>query len=147
MNKAFVREPEPDGRGYCPRCSALGVPVGTLTLDAHVAEGSRKHLGDAAWFCSYSRCNIAYFNDFEAMVTVEELRAPVYPKDPEVPICPCFGFRLTDIEADVRDGTPSRIRELLAKSKSPEARCRTLAADGKCCLPEVQRLYLKLRDQ
>jgi hypothetical protein len=146
MNKAFVREPEPDGRGFCPRCSALGIAVGALTLDAHVVEGSRSRLGNAAWFCSYSRCGVAYFNEFDAVVAVEELKSPVYPKDDDVPICPCFGFELTDIEADVRDGAPSRIRELLAKSKSPDARCRTLAADGKCCLTEVQRLYMKLKD-
>jgi hypothetical protein len=80
------------------------------------------------------------------VVSVEGLKSLVYPKDSDVPICPCFGFELTDIESDVRDGTPRRIRELLAKSKSPNARCRTLAADGKCCMSEVQRLYIRLRD-
>jgi len=47
MNKAFVREPEPDGRAYCPKCSAFGTAVGSLTLNAHVLERSRKRLGDA----------------------------------------------------------------------------------------------------
>ena len=28
MNKAFVREPDDDGRAYCPRCNSLGAPVG-----------------------------------------------------------------------------------------------------------------------
>jgi hypothetical protein len=144
MNKAFVREPEPDGRGYCPQCDALGIAVGALTLDAHVLEGSQKHLGETAWFCSYPRCGVAYFNEFDAVVEVEELKSPVYPKDDTLPICPCFGFERTDIEADVSDGTPHRIRELLAKSKSPDARCRTLAADGKCCMTEVQRIYMRL---
>jgi hypothetical protein len=147
MNKAFVREPESDGRGYCPRCGALGIAVGSLTLDAQFLEGSRKRVADAGWFCSYARCGVAYFNEFEIIVAVEELKTPVYPKDSDVPICPCFGFELTDIEADIRDGTPLRIRELLAKSKSPDAHCRTLAANGKCCLPEVQRLYMRLREQ
>ena len=27
MNKAFVREPDFDGRAFCPRCGALGLPV------------------------------------------------------------------------------------------------------------------------
>ncbi len=146
MNKAFVREPEPDGRGYCPQCNALGVPVSALTLDAHVLEGPRRRLGETAWFCGFSRCTVAYFDEFDVVVAVEGLKSPVYPKDSDVPICPCFGFKLADIEADVRDGTPRRIRELLAKSKSPAARCRTLAADGKCCMSEVQRLYMRLRD-
>ncbi len=147
MNKAFVREPESDGRGYCPRCGALGVAVAAEPMDTHIAEGSRKKMGDAAWFCSFARCDVAYFNEFDTLVRVDELKTPVYPMDLETPICACFGFGRREIEADVDDGVPTRIRELLAKSKSAEARCRTLAADGKCCLQEVQRLYLKLIDQ
>ena len=147
MNKAFVREPESDGRGYCPHCRALGVPVGTSTLDAHIPDDARQRLGEAAWFCSYSGCGVAYFNEFEAVVLAGELKAPVYPKELGMPICPCFGFELSDIEADILEGTPGRIRELLAKSKSPAALCRTLAADGKCCIPEVQRIYMRLKDQ
>jgi hypothetical protein len=113
-------------------------------MNAHVLEGSRHRLGETAWFCEFPRCAVAYFNEFEAVVGVKELKAPVYPMDDEMPICPCFGFGMTDIEADVHDGTPRRIRELLAKSKSPAAHCPTLAANGKCCMPEVQRLYMRL---
>ena len=40
---------------------------------------------------------------------------------------------------------PTRIRQLVARSQSPEARCATLAANGQCCLPEVRKLYMKLR--
>ncbi len=36
MNKAFVREPESDGRAYCPRCGALGLPVGAGPLDKYI---------------------------------------------------------------------------------------------------------------
>jgi hypothetical protein len=32
---------------------------------------------------------------------------------------------------------------LLAKSKSTEARCSVLAADGRCCMTEAQRLYMR----
>jgi hypothetical protein len=145
MNKAFVREPEFDGRAYCPRCGALGSPVTAVTLDTHIRRDARQRMGDSAWFCSYSRCHVAYFNLFESLVTEDELVAPVYPKDPEATICACFGFRMDDIEADVREGTPTRIRELLAKSRTPAARCQALAADGQCCMREVQRLFMKLR--
>lgn len=31
MNKAFLREPEPDGRAYCPWCQSLGEAVGRET--------------------------------------------------------------------------------------------------------------------
>ncbi|MDG2128570.1 MAG: hypothetical protein P8K08_11300 [Fuerstiella sp.] len=143
MNKAFVREPDFDGRVYCPRCGSLGVPVHRETLDHHLRKQSRPCLGDAAWFCDFARCNVGYFDQFERAVEVEELQTSVYPKNVDAPVCACFGFTLDDIEADVLDGTPTRIRELLARSQSPDARCQTLSADGRCCMREVQRLYTR----
>jgi hypothetical protein len=143
MNKAFTREPDSDGRVYCPRCGSVGTPVSTGTLDCHVREASRQGLGDSAWFCDFARCEIGYFDQFDRTVAVNELQSSVYPKDPAAPICACFGFTSEDIEADVEQGTPIRIRELLAKSKSSSAECQTLAADGRCCMREVQRLYMK----
>lgn len=147
MNKAFVREPEFDGRAYCPRCGALGVSVGRRVLDEQISEAARQTLGESAWFCAFPRCEVAYFDLFEAFVPVANLKRSVYPKDPDAPVCACFGFTLDEIEADVRDGTPTRIRELLARSRSPEARCQTAAADGQCCMREVQRVYLKRRGE
>jgi hypothetical protein len=152
MNKAFVREPDDDGREYCPRCRSLGIPVGPGPLDAHIgpqspSNQSRAKMHDAAWYCGYPHCEVAYFNQFDAVVLVDELQAPVYPKDLDAPICACFGLKYDDIEADVRDGTPAHIRDLLAKSRSPAANCSTLAADGRCCIGVVQELYMKLRSQ
>jgi hypothetical protein len=145
MNKAFIREPEFDGRAFCPRCGALGLPVEHGPLDVHIKPEARNKLGDSAWFCNFQHCEAAYFNLFEAVVLADELKAPVYPKELDAPICACFGFDYDDVEADVRDGAPTRIRELLAKSQSSEARCAELAADGRCCMAAVQELYMKLR--
>jgi Zinc binding domain len=147
LNKAFVREPDDDGRAYCPRCGSLGVPVESGPLDTHIRPESRTKLRDAAWFCNYPRCEVAYFNQFDAVVLTSELNAPVYPKDAAAPMCACFGLTYDDVVADVDDGTPTRIRELLAKSKSADARCHTLAPDGRSCLGAVQEQYMKLRAQ
>lgn len=145
MNKAFVKEPEFDGRAYCPRCGTLGSPVGTGPLDTHIRAQSRMKMQDAAWFCGFPRCDVAYFNIFEAVVTIDELKHPVYPKDLDAPICVCFGLTYDDVEADVADPQPTRIRALLAKSKTTDAQCQVLAADGQCCMKAVQELYMKLR--
>lgn len=143
MNKAFIREPEFDGRAYCPRCGALGTLVDKETLDHHLAPTARLQMGDLAWFCGFARCDVAYFDLFDRLTTADNLQNPVYPKDPAAPVCACFGFTIDEIDADVADGTPTRIRKLLEKSKSPDAHCRTLAADGRCCMREVQRLYMR----
>ena len=147
MNKAFVREPELDVRQHCPRCNSLGLPVGAEPLDKYIRPEFRSKMPESAWFCNFPRCEVAYFNEFEEVVLVDELNRTVYPKDFDAPLCACFGFTYDDAAADVRDGQPTRIRELLAKSKSPAAHCQTLAADGRCCMAMVQELYMKLRGQ
>jgi len=82
MNKAFVREPEDDGRAYCPRCKTLGRPVDYAALDTHIRPESRSKMQDSAWFCAFPRCDVAYFNLFGGVVLMNELKAPVYPYDP-----------------------------------------------------------------
>lgn len=145
MNKAFVREPEPDGRAFCPRCGSLGLPVEHATLDAHIRTEFRHKIGDSGWFCAFPRCDAAYFNLFGAVVSIEELKAAVYPKDLDAPICACFGLNYADVAADVEEGTPRRIRANLARSQTDEARCETLAADGRNCINAVQELFIRLR--
>jgi hypothetical protein len=147
MNKAFVREPDDDGRAYCPRCGSLGISVESGPLDTHIRPESRSKMRDSAWFCNYPRCEAAYFNQFDAVVQTDELNAPIFSKGASAPICACFAFTYDDVVADVDDGTPARTRALLAKAKSPEARCHTLAPDGRSCISAVQELYMKLRAQ
>jgi hypothetical protein len=147
MNKAFVREPDDDGRAFCPRCGTLGVPVNGGPLDTHIRPESRAKMLDAAWCCGFYRCGVAYFNQFGAVVMMDELKAAVYPYDANAPICACFGLTYDAVEADVREGTPTRIRAVLARSQAGEARCHTLAADGQSCMGALQELYMRLRSQ
>lgn len=143
MNKAFVREPEPDGRAFCPSCGALGFAVGSGTLNYHIHQDSRLKLGTSGWFCPFPECDTAYFDLFERIVDVNELRAPVYPKSMDAPVCPCFGFTRDELDTAIRLRSPESVRKLLAKSKSEEANCSVLAASGQCCMQEVQRLYIR----
>ena len=144
MNKAFIREPDDTGCLHCPSCGALGIGVGRETWQAHVKPDAACGLAEAAFFCPYGRCDVVYFDMFERRVTSDAVRHGVYPKDPRAPICGCFGLTREDVEADFREGAATRVRELLAKAKSPLARCLTMAASGQCCTAEVQRYYMKL---
>lgn len=145
MNKAFVREPDADARVNCPRCGGLGLEVGSETLDEHIRAEYRSRLGSGAWCCRTPACDVVYFDLFEQRVLVTELQCAVYPKSPSAAVCPCFGLTLDDIEADLSEGQPLRIRELFRKSQSEAAECSRRAMDGRCCLPEVQRIYLRGR--
>ena len=145
MNKAFVRESDATDV-LCPRCGGEGVSVARVTVESHVPPEALRHLAATAYFCPTPKCTVAYFDAFEAMVGAESLARPVFPKDSQAPLCPCFGLTREDVEADVAEGTPRRIRELLAKSKSPAAHCERSSPTGRCCLPEVQRYYFRVRE-
>jgi hypothetical protein len=144
MNKAFVRESD-STEVLCPSCGGVGIEALRAAVEAHVPAEARRGLAATAFFCSTPSCPVAYFDAFEASVPAASLVRAVPPKDPAAPLCGCFGLTHEDVEADVEEGTPRRIRELLAKSKSPEARCEVASPTGRCCLPEVQKAYFKLR--
>ena len=142
MNKAFVREPDTTDV-LCPRCAAVGIPVIWATVEAHIPAEQRRALAATSYFCETPSCPVAYFDALETCVTVEHFIKPVYPKDQNASLCACFGLSKHDVEDDCDERTPRRIRELLAKSKSPGANCAITAPSGRCCIPEVQKYYFK----
>jgi hypothetical protein len=144
MNKAFVREPEQTA-DYCPRCGSKGEPVGRETIQAFLPEGKSPTVSDPANFCPMPQCEVAYFDAFERVLLTRDLNKPVYPKDPDAPICACFGLTRQDIEADVREGGVTRVKAIIEKAKSAEARCTQLAANGQSCVPAVQKYYFQCR--
>jgi hypothetical protein len=121
MNKAFVREPDDTQGVRCPRCDSLGILVRAEALDALLSPIARRTFPESAWFCPFPRCDVAYFDAFERSVDTSALVRAVYPKDPAAPICACFGFTCDEIEQDVREGTATRCKNLLAKTKTTEA--------------------------
>jgi hypothetical protein len=142
MNKAFLRESDSTVE-YCPRCGSLGQPVAAETLKAHLGEEQLRQLAASASFCPLPQCAVAYFDAFERVVLARDLPRPVYPKDPDAPICACFGLTRADVERDLEEGAPTRTKALLLKARSPEAACSRLAANGQPCVAYVQKLYLQ----
>jgi NAD(P)H-nitrite reductase large subunit len=88
---------------------------------------------------------VAYFDSFERVVLAADLKRPVYPKDPNAPICACFGLTRAEIEQDVREGAVTRTKAVLARAKCPEARCTQMAANGRPCVAFVQKYYMRCR--
>lgn len=144
MNKAFVREPDPVG-DCCPRCGSLGQPVGREVLQRFLPEDKMALLAEPASFCPAPRCKVAYFDAVGSFVATPDLKRPVYPKDPTAPICECFGLTREDIEQDVREGVVTRVRAILQKAESAEARCSHMAANGCSCAAHVQKYYMQCR--
>jgi hypothetical protein len=145
MNKAFVREPEPTAE-YCPRCGSQGQSVGGETLATYLSSDQRRKISEPANFCPSPKCDVVYFDSFERAVLTTDLARPVYPKDPAAPICACYGLTRDDVEQDVREGVVTRVRAILEKTKSAEARCSHLAANGRSCEAYVQKYYMQCRE-
>jgi hypothetical protein len=147
MNKAFVREPDDNGQRLCPRCGSIGVLVAWETLEAHLAAEAASALGEPAFYCPFPRCGVAYFDLFDREAPVESLHDAAYPKDTGAPLCRCFGLTTQDVEQDIREGTVKRVRSVVERAKTAEARCHIAAPDGRCCVPEVQRYYFKAKER
>jgi len=140
VSRAFIRDPEP-GEPLCPGCKTPGDAVGPATLEAQLTPEGRAALGANAFYCVNPGCPTAYFTPWGAAVPAEKLSSTAYPKDPEGPICPCFGIKAADMIADAREGRKERVRELLERSKGAEARCTQRCPDGRPCIPRVLRLF------
>jgi len=142
VNKAFVRDPD-DTDVRCPLCGAAGQSVPETALAAWLPAEVRQRLGTAVYFCETPTCEAVYFDIVEDYAKLSELRQPCYPKDPDAPLCACFGLTRDDIEQDLAEGAPRRVREIVAKAKTPEAQCSQKAASGRSCVAEVQKYYLR----
>jgi hypothetical protein len=116
------------------------------TLASYLSEEQQRTLSEPANFCPSPKCPVAYFDAFERIILAAELTHPAYPKDPEAPLCACFGLTREDVEQDVREGVVTRVKAVLQKAKSPEAQCARLAANGRCCEAYVQAYYLQCRE-
>lgn len=144
MNKAFVRENDAVAE-YCPRCGAAGESVGADTLDAFLPGEKRRMVATPANFCPSPGCRVVYFDGFERVVLVEDLDRSVYPKDPDAPLCGCFGLTRADIEQDIAEGVVTRTKAVVQKAASSEARCATMAVNGRPCTAWVQKCYFQLK--
>jgi len=146
MNKAFVREPE-SACDYCPRCGSPGQAVGAEVLDNYLSADKQRTLAEPVNFCPSPRCEVVYFDAFERAVMTKELEKPVYPKDPDAPLCACFGLTQRDVERDVAEGVVTRVKAVVEKSKLPDARCAQLAANGQPCAAYVQKCYMECKNR
>ena len=115
--------------------------MGPPTLEAQLPPDLRAPLGGTAFFCVNPGCPTGYFNAWGAAVPAERLASRAWPKDPEAPICPCFGITADEIASDARDGKKERVRDLVERAKGAEARCRERCPDGRPCIPRVLRHF------
>lgn len=144
MNKAFVREPDA-ATPWCPNCGTPGILVGEQALASFVPPAEWSGIAKPAYFCDFPRCPVAYFDEFERRIDAEKLTRPIWPKDPQAPLCGCFGLTADDVRQDIAEGGVARVRATVERAKSAEARCAECSPTGTSCVGAVQKLYFQLR--
>jgi hypothetical protein len=143
MNKAFVREPDEPTHLKCPSCGAIGQPVGSETLSAHLDKADIARLvGSSVCYCPKPECPVGYFDNHEQTVPASAIRDGAYPKQPDGPICTCLGLTAAKITADAAAKNPARVRQALQTAEANPMRCRRTNPSGHPCTAEIQRLYL-----
>lgn len=145
MNKAFCREADETRPPRCPHCGVEGLRVEAATLAAHVAAAAAESLGEPAYYCGTDACDVAYFDLLERTVAIGAARGLPWPKDPAGTLCACHGLSPDDIDADLAEGVPTRVREIVRQAGLPDAACATVSADGRSCVARIQRLYMRRR--
>ena len=145
MNKAFCKEPDSSAPPRCPGCGHDGTQVAEATLRAHVADDLADALGEPAYFCATDACTVASFDLLERTIQAAEARGLFWPKDPSGQLCACHGLTPDDVEADLAEGAPTRVREVVRRAGLPGASCATRSADGRSCVARVQKFYLRRR--
>jgi hypothetical protein len=145
MSRAFVKESEtPEPRCPTPQgCGTLGVAVSAATLAANLTQGPIPSFHGEVFYCSNPDCEVAYFDAYGSRAMRDQLRVATWPKDPDGPVCACFGVKADAIEDWAASGDKSELKALLARIERGEGRCATLAPDGKCCATEVRRVFLR----
>lgn len=143
MNKAFCKEPEQSGRPLCPTCGAEGSPVTEATLRAHLEPADADSLSEPAAWCDTETCPVGYFDALERVVEVSRARGVHWPKDPTGALCACHGLTVEDVDADLAEGVPTRVRAVVTRASAPGADCAARAADGRSCVARVQRYYVR----
>ena len=95
-----------------------------------------------AW-CDTEGCPVAYFDSLERFVEVSRATGVHWPKEFTGPLCACHGLTCDDVDADLADGEPTRVRAVILGAGAPGAQCAIRAADGRSCVARLQRYYVR----
>lgn len=131
---------EPGARA-CATCTERGTPVQLQTVKALLTEVALRRMQLTHYrFCANPTCGTVYFGDAGDQFGTDEIRVPVWQKQPggERLLCYCFGETESGIRSELmeqgRTDVVARIREHIAAHRCA---CDIRNPRGACCLGDV----------
>ena len=125
----------------CPKSGSAGRPVGLQTIKALLTERALARLEPGDYrFCDDAQCDVVYFSGAGSQFDIEDLRVPVWHKQPAGSrmVCYCFGESEASIGAEIestgRSFAVERVRQHIAAGRCA---CELRNPRGTCCLGDL----------
>lgn len=125
----------PSPRAPCPSCGVAGRNVEWITVKSLLTARALER-ADATEYrlCGSPGCDVVYFAD-SLLFMREDVRAPVFPKEPPGARVVCYCFEIVEGRIDAE--TESQIR---AHVTAGRCACELKNPEGRCCLGNLRYL-------
>jgi hypothetical protein len=115
--------------GTCPRCGSAGRSIQLITVKSLLtARALERLILKEHRFCATPDCEVVYFSE-EALFERQDVRVPVFQKEPSGRRLVCYCFDVSEADADAT--AESRIR---AHVQAGRCACELRNPEGRCCL-------------
>ena len=127
--------------GACPVSGTVGRRVERRTVKALLRETALRRVGGARYrFCADPACAVVYFDEAGTVYVRDDLRVPVWEKEPfgARMICYCFGENEADIRSELeRVGASHAVERVREHVAAGRCACETRNPRGVCCLGDL----------
>lgn len=125
----------------CTRCQTKGLPVEELTVKALLTEPALRRFEPGAYrFCPEASCAVVYFSEAGFAFTKDDMRVPIWQKEPpgRRMICYCFDESEAAIAVELRKtGHSQAVERIRAHIAAQRCACEIRNPRGACCLGDV----------
>lgn len=125
----------------CGRCLTKGQPVGELTVKALLAEQALRRFEHGVYrFCPNGDCAVVYFDAAGHAFTTNDVRVPVWQKNPvgTRTLCYCFDENEVSMRAEVKQtGRSAAVERVRAHIAADRCACDVRNPRGACCLGDL----------
>ena len=145
MSKNCCSENEQKNSQNCPINQQKGKPVKIITLESLLKSVAllKVNYQENYFFCEAQNCPVVYFNQERQILTISEVKIPIFEKDmrEEVPVCYCFNWTRNRIYQEIKETNKSTAEYfILEQVKAKNCACEINNPRGTCCLNNVRKI-------